>query len=130
MFQTLAASLGYVHSCSRAVLQRWILSVSSKYTGMKLAIKSFLELHSHTLFMILSLSTTITSVLYCILGMLQFTFINSVCEMSLKSYTFRFSMVEENSWLYANCSLNTLMQDAATVTFQGKQGTRKVLTLH
>jgi hypothetical protein len=39
-----------VRSCSRRVLWRWPLSVSCKYTGMRLAIKSFREFHSHTLY--------------------------------------------------------------------------------
>jgi len=48
MFLTVAASLGSVHSCSRGVPWRWPLSISCKYTGMRLAIKAFRELHSHT----------------------------------------------------------------------------------
>jgi hypothetical protein len=44
-FPTVAASLGYVHSCSRWVLRKWPLSVSCKYTGIR-------ELHSHTWYII------------------------------------------------------------------------------
>jgi len=42
------ASLGQLHSCSRGALRRWPLSVSCKYTGMRLAIKVFRELNYHT----------------------------------------------------------------------------------
>jgi len=47
VFQTVATSLGKVQSCSRAVL-RSDPSQQVLYTGMRLAIKSLLELHSHT----------------------------------------------------------------------------------
>jgi hypothetical protein len=40
LFPAMAASSGYVHSCSRGIGQRLALSVSFKYTGM-FAIKSF-----------------------------------------------------------------------------------------
>jgi hypothetical protein len=33
IFQTVAASLGYVRSCWRGVLRRWPLSVSCEYRG-------------------------------------------------------------------------------------------------
>jgi hypothetical protein len=49
MFPTVAASLCRVHSCSRGALQRWLLSVSCKYTGM-FAIKLFWLLHTHIMY--------------------------------------------------------------------------------
>jgi hypothetical protein len=45
MFPTVAALLGWVHSCSRRILWRWPPSVSCKYTG-KLAVKLLRELRT------------------------------------------------------------------------------------
>jgi hypothetical protein len=41
--------LGWMHSCSRGVLQRWPRSACYKYMGM-LAVKPFPELNGHTLY--------------------------------------------------------------------------------